>query len=52
MGLNQSSLLKKDYDVEIIIREDAKNLRTHLQEKVKRQKSVVKNAKRKTKGVI
>jgi len=52
MGLNQSSLLKKDYDVEIIIREDAKNLRTHLQEKVKRQKSVVKNAKRKTTGII
>jgi len=47
MGLNQSSLLKKDYDVEIIIRENAKNLRTHLQEKVKRQKSVVKNGKRK-----
>ena len=52
MGLNQSSLLKKDYDVEIIIREDAKNLRTHLQEKVKRQRSVVKNAKRKTTRII
>jgi len=52
MGLNQSSLLKKDYDVEIIIREDAKHLRTHLQEKVKRQKSVVKDGKRKTKGLI
>ena len=52
MGLKQSSLFEKNYEVEIIIREDAKHLRTYLQEKVKRQKSVVKNAKRKTTELI
>jgi len=52
MGLKQSSLFEKNYEVEIIIREDAKHLRTYLQEKVKKQKSVVKNAKRKTTGII
>ena len=52
MGLKQSSLFKKNYEVEIIIREDAKRFRTYLQKKVKQKKSVVKNAKRKTKGVI
>ena len=40
------------YEIEIIIRGDVKHLGSYLQEKVKRQKSVVKNAKRKTKGVI
>ena len=52
MGLKQSSLFEKNYKVEIIIREDAKHLRTYLQEKVKKQKSVVKNAKRKTTELI
>jgi len=52
IGLKQSSLLKKNYEVEIIIREDAKNLRIHMQEKVKRQKLVVKDGKRKTTGLI
>lgn len=46
MGLNQSSLFERDYEVEIIIRKDAKHLRTQLQNKVNNQKSVVKNAKR------
>ena len=52
MGLKQSLLFEKNYKVEIIIREDAKHLRTYLQEKVKKQKSVVKNAKRKTTELI
>jgi len=33
-GLKQSSLFEKNYEVEIIIREDAKHLRTYLQEKI------------------
>ena len=52
MGLKQSSLFEKDYDVEIMVREDAKYLRTYLQEKIKKQKSVVKNAKRKARKII
>lgn len=52
MGLKQNSLFEKNYDVEIIVREDTKRLRTFLQEKVKEQKSVIKNAKRKTKELI
>ncbi len=48
MGLKQNSLFERNYKVEIIIREEAKHLRTYLQEKIKKQKSVVKNAKRKT----
>lgn len=46
MGLSQSSLFEKDYDIEIVFREDAKRLRTQLQNKVCNQKSVVKNGKR------
>lgn len=46
MGLNQSSLFEKDYEVEIVFREDAKRLRTQLQNKVCNRKSVVKNGKR------
>ncbi len=46
MGVNQGSLFKKNYDVEIIFREDAKKLRTWLQNKIKNQKSVVKDGKR------
>lgn len=46
MGLNQSSLFEKDYEVEIVIRDDAKRLRTQLQYKVSNKKSVVKNGKR------
>jgi DNA modification methylase len=49
MGLKQSSLLEKDYDVEIIVRNDARHLRTQLQNKVSNQKSVVKNVKRNAK---
>jgi len=52
MGLKQSSLFEKDYDVEIMVREDAKHLRTYLQEKIKKRKSVVKNAKRKARKII
>lgn len=52
MGLKQSSLFQKDYDVEIVVRDDARHLRTYLQEKIKKQKSVVENAKRKTKKLI
>ncbi len=49
MGLKQRQLFEKDYEVEIIIRDDAKHLRTHLQDKVKMQRSVARNVKRKTK---
>ena len=52
MGLKQNSLFERNYDVEIIVREDTKRLRTFLQEKVKEQKSVIKNAKRKTEKLI
>jgi len=52
MGLKKNSLFEKNYEVEIIIRDDARRLRSFLQEKVKNQKSVVKNAKRKTTGII
>ena len=52
MGLEQNSLFPKNYEVKIIIREDAKHLRTYLQKKVKKQKSVVKNAQRKTRKLI
>ena len=47
MGLKQDSLFRKDCEVEIIIRNDAKRLRTQLQDKINNQKSVPKNAKRK-----
>ncbi len=43
MGLKQRQLFEKDYEVEIIIRDDAKHLRTHLQDKVKMQRSVARN---------
>ncbi|MEW5759730.1 MAG: site-specific DNA-methyltransferase [Candidatus Thermoplasmatota archaeon] len=46
MGLKQISLFEKDYEVEVIVRDDAKHLRTQLQKKVESQKSVTKNAKR------
>lgn len=49
MGLKQDSLFEKDYEVEIIVRDDARHLRTQLQNKVGNQKSAVKNVKRKTK---
>ena len=53
MGLKQSLLFeKKDYEVMITVREDAKHLRTQLQKRVGNQKSVVKNAKRKTRKSI
>ncbi|HDH97478.1 MAG TPA: site-specific DNA-methyltransferase [Proteobacteria bacterium] len=44
----QESLFGKSCDVEIVVRDDARRLRTHLQEKVKKQKSVVRNVKRTT----
>ncbi len=46
MRLKQGSLLEKDYGVEIIIRDDAKHLRTELQRRVNNQKSVVKNGQK------
>ena len=46
MGLKQISLFEKDYEVEIIVRDDAKHLRRQLQKRVENQKSVVKHAKR------
>ncbi len=49
MGLKQTLLFNKDYEVEIIVRKDAKHLRTQLQNKVSNQKSVVKNVERDTK---
>lgn len=52
MGLKQESLFGKNYEIEIVIREDAKHLRTELQKKIKNQKSVVKNGKRKTGRII
>jgi len=52
MGLKQKSLFERDYEVEIIIRNDAKHLRTYLQDKIKKQRSVVKNTKRKTKKLV
>ncbi|MFN3383904.1 MAG: DNA-methyltransferase [Archaeoglobaceae archaeon] len=52
MGMKQHSLIERDYEVEIIVRDDAKRLRTQLQDKVSSQKSVTKNAKRKTRKPI
>jgi DNA modification methylase len=46
LEIKQSSLFEKDYEVEIIIRNDARRLRTQLQNKINNQKSVVKNVKR------
>lgn len=51
MGLKQM-FFERDYEVEIIIREDSRHLRTFLQEKVKKQKSVVKNGKRKAERLV
>lgn len=45
MGLNQNYLFEKDFQFEIIVRNDAKHLRSHLQSKVNLQKSVAKNGK-------
>jgi DNA modification methylase len=39
LGIDQKKLLGQDF--EIIIRDDARNLRTWLQERVKKQRSVV-----------
>ena len=52
MKLIQENLFKKNCKVEIIIRKDAKRLRSYLQEKINKQKSVVKNGKRKTAKAI
>jgi len=46
MGLKQGSIFGGDYEVEIIIRNDAKHLRSYLQNRVSNQKSVAKNVKR------
>ncbi|MGQ9619332.1 MAG: DNA-methyltransferase [Candidatus Aminicenantia bacterium] len=46
MGLKQKSLFEMDYDVKIIVREDARHLRTQLQERIRNQRSVVSNVKR------
>lgn len=47
MKVNQNLIFEKNYEVEIIIREDAKHLRTYLQERIKNQRSVTKNVQRK-----
>lgn len=47
MGLNQGSLFEKDYEVDIVIRDDAGRFRTQLQNKVRNQKSVANNGERK-----
>jgi DNA modification methylase len=52
MGLKQILSIERDYHVEVIIRNDAKCLRTHLHEKVKNQKSVVKDAKGKARKFV
>jgi len=52
MGLKEKYLFEKDDEIEIIIRDDARHLRTYLQEKVKNQRSVTRNAKRKTERII
>ncbi len=49
MGLKDSSLFGRSYEVEIIVRDDARHLRTQLQSKVSDQKSVAKNVKKSTK---
>jgi DNA modification methylase len=46
MGLNENPLLERDYRCEILVREDARHLRTQLQNKIQNQKSVVSNAAR------
>lgn len=46
IGLKQRSLFEMDYEVEIIVREDARHLRTQLQESIRNQRSVVSNGKR------
>ncbi len=46
MNLKQTPLFGMDYEVEVIIREDAKHLRTQLQDRIRNQKSVVSNGKR------
>jgi DNA modification methylase len=43
MGLRQGYLFEKDYEIEMVVRSDAKHLRTRLQKKVSSQKSVVRN---------
>jgi hypothetical protein len=43
MGLKKNPIF---YDVEIIVRDDAKHLRTELQNKVSNKISMVKNAKK------
>ena len=52
MGLKQKSLFDDDYKVEIIVRDDARRLRTNLQNRIKKQKSVVKSAARKTRKLV
>jgi len=52
MGLKQKTLFERDYEVEVIVREDGKHLRTQLQKRINNQKSVVKNAKRISKKPI
>jgi len=46
MGLKQGSVFERDYEVEIIVRNDARHLRTQLQNKVSNRKSIVKNVKK------
>ncbi|MEN3038616.1 MAG: site-specific DNA-methyltransferase [Candidatus Kryptonium sp.] len=46
MEIDKEKLFEKNYEVELIIREDAKRLRTTLQMKIATQKSAAKNASR------
>jgi DNA modification methylase len=49
MDLAKNSLFQKDFELEIIIRNDAKHLRTQLQDKITNKKSPIRNAKRNSK---
>lgn len=45
IGLIQNNIFDRDYNIEIIVRKDIKNLMANLQEKINRKKSIVKNGK-------
>lgn len=49
LGLKERTLFEGNREIEIIIREDARYLRTHLQERINEQKSVTQNGKRSSK---
>lgn len=49
MGLKERTLFEGNREIEIIIREDARYLRTHLQERINEQKSVTQKWQKKFK---